>query len=56
MVSLRRETVVAADRKDSRYLTLYRVTTKVIRDQPELFEGGFEVVDDFLGDEDSNKK
>jgi hypothetical protein len=27
---------------------------KVIRNQPELFERCFEVVDDFLGDEDSN--
>jgi hypothetical protein len=25
--------------------------TKVIRNQPELFQRGFEVVDDFLGDD-----
>ena len=27
------------------------VTSKVVRNQPELFEGGFEVIDEFLGDD-----
>jgi hypothetical protein len=30
---------------------LRSVTAKVIRDQPELFQRGFEVVCDFLGDD-----
>jgi hypothetical protein len=30
---------------------LRRFLSKIICNQPELFEGGFEVVDDFLGDD-----
>ena len=31
-------------------------STKVIRNQAELFESGFKIIDDFLGDEDSSKR
>jgi hypothetical protein len=32
------------------------VTAKIIRNQAELFEGRFEVVDDFMGDEDKSTR
>jgi hypothetical protein len=35
---------------------LWSVTTKVIRNQPELFERRFEIVDDFLGNETSRER
>ena len=44
---MRRKYVLGKD--SSLYIGLF--PAKIIGNQPELFEGGFEIVDDFLGDD-----